>query len=230
MGWVFAQLLSHAVFWALGEQRQVPARGIDILLENVRAKRRKTCCPWLTFLVVMDSSELLLRLKNFLSWSRGNSLGFWLVLNLFIPLMSVIVFQLWRSLYNDPNRDKVPNIYKGKRETGESFDIEWWNARVELKFTQEGQEQQALGNIKFNVCNIPNYSGSWTPLKSLNWFCVSFWTFREFLGQGWMKLDKNERTPYIMKTSQHFNDVSNHKIKPWVCYREKNIRVLRFLF
>ncbi|XP_055284654.1 ras-specific guanine nucleotide-releasing factor 2 isoform X6 [Moschus berezovskii] len=30
---------------------------------------------------------------------------------------------------------------------------------------------------------------------------------REFLGQGWMKLDKNERTPYIMKTSQHFNDV-----------------------
>lgn len=31
---------------------------------------------------------------------------------------------------------------------------------------------------------------------------------REFLGQGWMKLDKNERTPYIMKTSQHFNDVS----------------------
>jgi hypothetical protein len=30
---------------------------------------------------------------------------------------------------------------------------------------------------------------------------------REFLGQGWMKLDKLERTPYIMKTSQHFNDV-----------------------
>lgn len=30
---------------------------------------------------------------------------------------------------------------------------------------------------------------------------------REFLGQGWMKVDKTERTPYIMKTSQHFNDV-----------------------
>ncbi|XP_044930341.1 ras-specific guanine nucleotide-releasing factor 2 isoform X2 [Mustela lutreola] len=30
--------------------------------------------------------------------------------------------------------------------------------------------------------------------------------YEEFLGQGWMKLDKNERTPYIMKTSQHFND------------------------
>uniref|UniRef100_F1MEL5 Ras protein specific guanine nucleotide releasing factor 2 n=1 Tax=Bos taurus TaxID=9913 RepID=F1MEL5_BOVIN len=33
--------------------------------------------------------------------------------------------------------------------------------------------------------------------------------YEEFLGQGWMKLDKNERTPYIMKTSQHFNDMSN---------------------
>ncbi|XP_048037232.1 ras-specific guanine nucleotide-releasing factor 2 [Megalobrama amblycephala] len=33
--------------------------------------------------------------------------------------------------------------------------------------------------------------------------------YEEFLGQGWMKTDKNERTPYIMKTSQHFNDMSN---------------------
>uniref|UniRef100_A0A4X2LPY0 Ras protein specific guanine nucleotide releasing factor 2 n=1 Tax=Vombatus ursinus TaxID=29139 RepID=A0A4X2LPY0_VOMUR len=33
--------------------------------------------------------------------------------------------------------------------------------------------------------------------------------YEEFLGQGWMKLDKNERTPSIMKTSQHFNDMSN---------------------
>ncbi|KAK3549638.1 hypothetical protein QTP86_005382 [Hemibagrus guttatus] len=33
--------------------------------------------------------------------------------------------------------------------------------------------------------------------------------YEEFLGQGWMKVDKNERTPYIMKTSQHFNDMSN---------------------
>lgn len=30
---------------------------------------------------------------------------------------------------------------------------------------------------------------------------------REFFGQGWMKNDKNERTPYIMKTTKHFNDV-----------------------
>lgn len=36
---------------------------------------------------------------------------------------------------------------------------------------------------------------------------------REFLGQGWMKVDKNERTPYIMKTSQHFNDVSTLKYR-----------------
>ncbi|KAM6902957.1 ras-specific guanine nucleotide-releasing factor 2 [Xenentodon cancila] len=33
--------------------------------------------------------------------------------------------------------------------------------------------------------------------------------YEEFLGQGWMKIDKSERTPYIMKTSQHFNDMSN---------------------
>uniref|UniRef100_A0AAQ5Z673 Ras protein-specific guanine nucleotide-releasing factor 2a n=1 Tax=Amphiprion ocellaris TaxID=80972 RepID=A0AAQ5Z673_AMPOC len=33
--------------------------------------------------------------------------------------------------------------------------------------------------------------------------------YEEFLGQGWMKEDKTDRTPYIMKTSQHFNDMSN---------------------
>lgn len=39
----------------------------------------------------------------------------------------------------------------------------------------------------------------------IHWLCSCC---REFLGQGWMKTDKSERTPYIMKTSQHFNDVS----------------------
>lgn len=34
---------------------------------------------------------------------------------------------------------------------------------------------------------------------------------REFFGQGWMKLEKNERTPYIMKTTKHFNDVSDRR-------------------
>uniref|UniRef100_A0A8C9ZZ75 Ras protein-specific guanine nucleotide-releasing factor 2b n=1 Tax=Sander lucioperca TaxID=283035 RepID=A0A8C9ZZ75_SANLU len=33
--------------------------------------------------------------------------------------------------------------------------------------------------------------------------------YESFLGQGWMKVDKTERTPYIMKTTQHFNDMSN---------------------
>ncbi|XP_077441834.1 ras-specific guanine nucleotide-releasing factor 2 isoform X5 [Vanacampus margaritifer] len=32
--------------------------------------------------------------------------------------------------------------------------------------------------------------------------------YEEFLGQGWMKVDKTEKTPYIMKTSQHFNNSS----------------------
>ncbi|XP_076847220.1 ras-specific guanine nucleotide-releasing factor 1 [Brachyhypopomus gauderio] len=33
--------------------------------------------------------------------------------------------------------------------------------------------------------------------------------YEEFFGQGWMKTDKNEKTPYIMKTTKHFNDISN---------------------
>ncbi|XP_035300409.1 ras-specific guanine nucleotide-releasing factor 1 isoform X1 [Cricetulus griseus] len=33
--------------------------------------------------------------------------------------------------------------------------------------------------------------------------------YEEFFGQGWMKVEKNERTPYIMKTTKHFNDISN---------------------
>lgn len=33
--------------------------------------------------------------------------------------------------------------------------------------------------------------------------------YEEFFGQGWMKADKNERTPYIMKTTRHFNHISN---------------------
>lgn len=33
--------------------------------------------------------------------------------------------------------------------------------------------------------------------------------YEEFFGQGWMKADKNERTPYIMGTSNHFNHMSN---------------------
>ncbi|XP_053128373.1 ras-specific guanine nucleotide-releasing factor 1 isoform X4 [Hemicordylus capensis] len=33
--------------------------------------------------------------------------------------------------------------------------------------------------------------------------------YEEFFGQGWMKVEKNERTPYIMKNTKHFNDISN---------------------
>ncbi|GAB1294518.1 Ras-specific guanine nucleotide-releasing factor 1 [Apodemus speciosus] len=33
--------------------------------------------------------------------------------------------------------------------------------------------------------------------------------YEEFFGQGWMKAEKYERTPYIMKTTKHFNHVSN---------------------
>ncbi|CAM9812100.1 unnamed protein product [Lampetra planeri] len=33
--------------------------------------------------------------------------------------------------------------------------------------------------------------------------------YEEFFGQGWMKLDKHERAPHIMRTSKHFNEMSN---------------------
>ncbi|KAG9488956.1 hypothetical protein GDO78_005131 [Eleutherodactylus coqui] len=33
--------------------------------------------------------------------------------------------------------------------------------------------------------------------------------YEEFFGQGWMKAEKNEKTPYIMGTSNHFNHMSN---------------------
>lgn len=104
-----------------GEQRKIPARGFDIVLENIRAKWRNTCCLWLTCLVVMDFSVLLLRLKIFLSWSRENNLVPELVLNVFILLVLVIVFPFQRSLYHDPSKDKVPNIYKRKVEIEKSF-------------------------------------------------------------------------------------------------------------
>ncbi|KAF6714756.1 Ras-specific guanine nucleotide-releasing factor 1 [Oryzias melastigma] len=33
--------------------------------------------------------------------------------------------------------------------------------------------------------------------------------YEEFFGLGWMKNDKNEKTPYIMRTTKHFNDMSD---------------------
>ncbi|XP_006870648.1 PREDICTED: ras-specific guanine nucleotide-releasing factor 2 [Chrysochloris asiatica] len=48
--------------------------------------------------------------------------------------------------------------------------------------------------------------------------------YEEFLGQGWMKLDKNDRTPYIMKTSQHFNDMSNLVVSQIMNYPDVSSR------
>ncbi|XP_041274412.1 ras-specific guanine nucleotide-releasing factor 1 [Onychostruthus taczanowskii] len=48
---------------------------------------------------------------------------------------------------------------------------------------------------------------------------------REFFGQGWMKLEKNERTPYIMKNTKHFNDVSNLIASEIIRNEEINARV-----
>ncbi|XP_076005595.1 ras-specific guanine nucleotide-releasing factor 2 isoform X2 [Genypterus blacodes] len=48
--------------------------------------------------------------------------------------------------------------------------------------------------------------------------------YEEFLGQGWMKVDKTERTPYIMKTSQHFNDMSNLVASQIMCHTDVGSR------
>ncbi|XP_067827246.1 ras-specific guanine nucleotide-releasing factor 1 isoform X3 [Heptranchias perlo] len=45
-----------------------------------------------------------------------------------------------------------------------------------------------------------------TLLDHLVFGCIPY---EEFFGQGWMKPEKNERAPYIMKTTKRFNDISN---------------------
>uniref|UniRef100_A0A672RLE2 Ras protein specific guanine nucleotide releasing factor 1 n=1 Tax=Sinocyclocheilus grahami TaxID=75366 RepID=A0A672RLE2_SINGR len=49
--------------------------------------------------------------------------------------------------------------------------------------------------------------------------------YEEFFGQGWMKNDKNEKTPYIMKTTKHFNDISNLIATEILQSEDVNIRV-----
>uniref|UniRef100_A0A669C2Y2 Ras protein specific guanine nucleotide releasing factor 1 n=1 Tax=Oreochromis niloticus TaxID=8128 RepID=A0A669C2Y2_ORENI len=49
--------------------------------------------------------------------------------------------------------------------------------------------------------------------------------YEEFFGQGWMKNDKNERTPYIMTTTKHFNDISNKIATEILQWDDVNMRV-----
>ncbi|XP_076984668.1 ras-specific guanine nucleotide-releasing factor 1 isoform X4 [Tamandua tetradactyla] len=48
--------------------------------------------------------------------------------------------------------------------------------------------------------------------------------YEEFFGQGWMKLEKNERTPYIMKTTKHFNDLATEG--PCEVSRDSHVKTL----
>lgn len=138
-----------------------------------------------------------------------------LALKLFIPL--VIVFQFQRSLYNDPNRDPVPNIYKRKLKLKNLFlfGIKWWNGRIELKFNWDGAA--GLGNVKFNVYNIHNnYSGSWAPLENLIDFVFCFEFSENFLGRGgwsWIKMKEHLTLWKPANTSMMWVTT---KIKPWV--------------
>ena len=61
-----------------------------------------------------------------------------LVLNFFIPL--VIVFQFWESLYYDPNRDPVPNIYPLEKEMATHSSILAWR----IPWTEEPGGLQSM--------------------------------------------------------------------------------------
>ncbi|KAM3827868.1 ras-specific guanine nucleotide-releasing factor 1 isoform 2-T2 [Vipera latastei] len=49
--------------------------------------------------------------------------------------------------------------------------------------------------------------------------------YEEFFGQGWMKVEKNERTPYILMNTKHFNDISNLIASEILCNEDMAARV-----
>ncbi|KAK9394156.1 ras-specific guanine nucleotide-releasing factor 1 [Crotalus adamanteus] len=49
--------------------------------------------------------------------------------------------------------------------------------------------------------------------------------YEEFFGQGWMKVEKNERTPYILMNTKHFNDISNLIASEILCSEDMAARV-----
>uniref|UniRef100_A0A8C5SYG5 Ras protein specific guanine nucleotide releasing factor 1 n=1 Tax=Laticauda laticaudata TaxID=8630 RepID=A0A8C5SYG5_LATLA len=49
--------------------------------------------------------------------------------------------------------------------------------------------------------------------------------YEEFFGQGWMKVEKNERTPYILMNTKHFNDISNLIASEILCNEDVAARV-----
>ncbi|XP_015667417.1 ras-specific guanine nucleotide-releasing factor 1 [Protobothrops mucrosquamatus] len=49
--------------------------------------------------------------------------------------------------------------------------------------------------------------------------------YEEFFGQGWMKMEKNERTPYILMNTKHFNDISNLIASEILCSEDVAARV-----
>uniref|UniRef100_A0A8C2EB70 Ras-specific guanine nucleotide-releasing factor 1 n=1 Tax=Cyprinus carpio TaxID=7962 RepID=A0A8C2EB70_CYPCA len=55
---------------------------------------------------------------------------------------------------------------------------------------------------------------------------LQYFRLLEFFGQGWMKNDKNEKTPYIMKTTKHFNDISNLIATEILQCEDVNVRVV----
>ncbi|XP_040198127.1 ras-specific guanine nucleotide-releasing factor 1 isoform X2 [Rana temporaria] len=91
-------------------------------------------------------------------------------------------------------------------------------ANIIRTLTQEdpGDSQVTLEEIEHMVLGTPvDPFDSLSALESaeqltlLDHLIFKQIPYEEFFGQGWMKTDKNERTPYIMSTSKHFNHMSN---------------------
>uniref|UniRef100_A0AAX7U523 Ras protein specific guanine nucleotide releasing factor 1 n=1 Tax=Astatotilapia calliptera TaxID=8154 RepID=A0AAX7U523_ASTCA len=85
-------------------------------------------------------------------------------------------------------------------------------ANIIRTITQEdhGDNQIAIEDVTQLVMSVitPHSQEARTHQYMLHFFFLGL-PHREFFGQGWMKNDKNEKTPYIMRTTKHFNDMSN---------------------
>uniref|UniRef100_A0A8C5NHW9 Ras-specific guanine nucleotide-releasing factor 1-like n=1 Tax=Gouania willdenowi TaxID=441366 RepID=A0A8C5NHW9_GOUWI len=105
-------------------------------------------------------------------------------------------------------------------------------ANIIRTLTQEdpGDNQVTLEEIKQMECKTEPFESHSAleiaeQLTMLDHLVFKVIPYEEFFGQGWMKNEKNERTPYIMKTTKHFNDISNRIATEILHWDDVNNRV-----
>uniref|UniRef100_A0A8C5SY92 Ras protein specific guanine nucleotide releasing factor 1 n=1 Tax=Laticauda laticaudata TaxID=8630 RepID=A0A8C5SY92_LATLA len=94
------------------------------------------------------------------------------------------------------------------------------------------QERKAAGNIIRQAVGakaepFENHSALEIAeqLTLLDHLVFKMIPYEEFFGQGWMKVEKNERTPYILMNTKHFNDISNLIASEILCNEDVAARV-----